>query len=1381
MELSIGQNSSTFESVKCVQCGVSDGLFIFCANFPCCQYSGNPWKSRTLTTIRSIIGCEQYSDSIMCTELSAENESFSKYMPEIVFHRVDNYVAKFDEFCSRLCISQGCSHRYILDDLSDGSSPFESIISASQVGGETYDCRDESGHLSEICPKMCIFIPGVSIVNTGIFNITEACNNRAMCSQSGSNYNLGAYANVYKKLSRIDSIVSPSHRMRGSVSQVNANMSIPAKSTFTYILDAKEQNEPLIQDSANSGAHHLPFGSINPCFDSFSCYDSVVHVFYCNANNLKNKHCTLLSLCFMNDWDAVCVSETHYNINSDILTIPGYMCFHAKNLRGLAGVSLWIKDKLCPYTLETPSGNSTAGNYVWAGFGNSIEKFAICCFYATQEGSAYREETNDLLYDNLYVDICYLEAAGYKIIIGCDGNGHIGGLPDGLRCNRNRSANKNGRLLLNFVESTGLNIANKQDFVTGCYTWERPSLSQKTVVDYFLFNDRCNVNSLYIDDAEYKFQLSDHNPLVLSVTVNRYQPPYMHNGVSIKWNRKISLESAESYNRCILNQLAVSGHYGATAYSAIIGAIKRAGAHFFGIRGDPTGGTIKTEEMRVLQRQLRVLKCDFKLLRHSLTGEEKFCYLANLADLRKKIHALNHRTRCTTSEVLVSKIVKNKFNHNMNLYKFMRIVNGSPPENVILKSEDGHLLFNPDHIKAALCGFWNNIYMERQWTFQDPSIDHPGLYAIDARLFQLARPQRDALTDDVTMEEIIESLKSVKSNTSSGYSDIPPEWIKNLSLEVINVIRELFQSWWESGILPNESQISLVYLLHKSGRKDLIENFRSLSLGCNLCKLFSRIMYLRLLKFVERADILGETQNGFRPNRRAIDNLFILKTMFDQSNLPGHSKHIFCASLDLKKAFDRVWRPALWEKLVKWSIPTKFVSILQALYRNPRGIVCWQNLRMELLDMPVGLKQGCVLSPLLFAIYIAELPCIVSTECTGVQLGNVEVSLLSYADDLLFTAKNKKDLQKMLRVMGLYGQRWHLEISSDKCTVISKGVPQTESWVIDISPGDIRHTIAEGNSFKYLGLKCCRNADVFKLHKKDLLNKIQQYKWLTMVPGKRLNRTAFFTNKIWKIYAEPSVLYGTEIMHFSHEFFKKLNVAHRQTLRSFLDFPTCTPNASVYAECDTWSMESEIKTRQLRYASYLNELSESRIVKQAHIVQKTTVAQQTGGWYNTIRDFAQLLQMEDPFEISKTSLNQVFYDHRVRELAHAQSRVSALRFYQDKLEPGISFETTEGSGSSWWLRARVGGLLLGDRTDPTGHCPTCGAEGPETLEHLLFECDFTNIVNMQQFLSLDIQHAALYDKCKFLLAADRPYAQRERIGRKVQEIWQLRNNYLSGS
>ena len=113
-------------------------------------------------------------------------------------------------------------------------------------------------------------------------------------------------------------------------------------------------------------------------------------------------------------------------------------------------------------------------------------------------------------------------------------------------------------------------------------------------------------------------------------------------------------------------------------------------------------------------------------------------------------------------------------------------------------------------------------------------------------------------------------------------------------------------------------------------------------------------------------NILGESQNGFRKGRCNVD-LFILKTLFKKAGL--EKKKMFVVFADITIAYDRVSHDALWVKLQKLGFSDRFIGIIQAMYRVPKAVISWENVKTRPLDMSMGLRQGCILSPILFAFF----------------------------------------------------------------------------------------------------------------------------------------------------------------------------------------------------------------------------------------------------------------------------------------------------------------------------------------------------------------------------------------------------------------------------
>ena len=126
--------------------------------------------------------------------------------------------------------------------------------------------------------------------------------------------------------------------------------------------------------------------------------------------------------------------------------------------------------------------------------------------------------------------------------------------------------------------------------------------------------------------------------------------------------------------------------------------------------------------------------------------------------------------------------------------------------------------------------------------------------------------------------------------------------------------------------------------------------------------------------------ILPDTQNGFRKMRSTVDNIYILNHIVNVKLTAG--KKIWAFFVDLKTAFDSVDRNQLYEKLFRLNIPTYITEAIRNLYRRTP-----HNIENEIFYTEKGLKQGCPLSPLLFALYISDL----ETTLRNFQSGGIVV------------------------------------------------------------------------------------------------------------------------------------------------------------------------------------------------------------------------------------------------------------------------------------------------------------------------------------------------------------------------------------------------------
>lgn len=134
-------------------------------------------------------------------------------------------------------------------------------------------------------------------------------------------------------------------------------------------------------------------------------------------------------------------------------------------------------------------------------------------------------------------------------------------------------------------------------------------------------------------------------------------------------------------------------------------------------------------------------------------------------------------------------------------------------------------------------------------------------------------------------------------------------------------------------------------------------------------KLFSKVLALRLERFIGK--LVHPDQTGFIPKRHAADNILrLLHVIEEVRNLPTPSAVL---SLDVEKAFDRLEWNYFWQVMETLGLGFKFISMVQMLYANPTAIVSTNGLHLQPFPIQCGSRQGCPLSPMLFALSLEPL------------------------------------------------------------------------------------------------------------------------------------------------------------------------------------------------------------------------------------------------------------------------------------------------------------------------------------------------------------------------------------------------------------------------
>ena len=172
----------------------------------------------------------------------------------------------------------------------------------------------------------------------------------------------------------------------------------------------------------------------------------------------------------------------------------------------------------------------------------------------------------------------------------------------------------------------------------------------------------------------------------------------------------------------------------------------------------------------------------------------------------------------------------------------------------------------------------------------------------------------------------------------------------------------MYPEGWTQGILQ---------LIYKNGDKNNPNNNRDITLMSCFGKLFDQVLYNRLKCWESDHSVLHEEQAGFRSGYSTTDHIFTLQSLITASK---HSKSkLYCSFIDFRKAFNSVYRDGLWYKIINMGGKGKLLTIVKNLYQQVKCCVRGHTGLTEFFLTKLGLQQGAILSPYLFALFVNDL------------------------------------------------------------------------------------------------------------------------------------------------------------------------------------------------------------------------------------------------------------------------------------------------------------------------------------------------------------------------------------------------------------------------
>ena len=289
----------------------------------------------------------------------------------------------------------------------------------------------------------------------------------------------------------------------------------------------------------------------------------------------------------------------------------------------------------------------------------------------------------------------------------------------------------------------------------------------------------------------------------------------------------------------------------------------------------------------------------------------------------------------------------------------------------------------------------------------------------------------------ILRSEILFAINNLKPGKSPGLDNIYSEYIKAGGDPLLDALHILFNKITTSLIVPQPFREALIVVLFKKGNRLDCKNYRPISLLSHIYKIFISIIANRVKHDLYAS--LPETQAAYQPGRGTIEQIIALEQIIEKSI--EFNNPVYLVFIDFTKAFDSIKLPCLWKLLEETSINKKYINLLKCTYQNSKACIKTDIGISRHFDILKGVKQGDILSAILFCIVIASIIYKTESSCNSAfSIGGHLLSNLGYADDIATLNYSELEMQKYIDTLAKNAEEVGLfiNVSKTKCMTTNK-------------------------------------------------------------------------------------------------------------------------------------------------------------------------------------------------------------------------------------------------------------------------------------------------------------------------------------------------------
>ena len=734
------------------------------------------------------------------------------------------------------------------------------------------------------------------------------------------------------------------------------------------------------------------------------------------------------------------------------------------------------------------------------------------------------------------------------------------------------------------------------------YTYSHDSLGQRKWNDHFLISKKISndtVNHAVLDEGDNP---SDHLPLLfsLSIPLNTTSEPTItvDKPAKFRWDKLSNVHRRQYENR--LSDIVDSTSFPLDASQCIS-------------RCHCTNQTCRI----VIQNEYDCLlsclkKADAPLPRHK-PGVEKEWWTTNLTDIRNQ--SINiHRRWLAEGKPRQGLLHLERLRIRSIYKKSLRDAQKAPKQEAWNRLHSTMLSNDTDTFWKS----WRTLYAKNKSSFP-PVVDGHSSKSAIATSFQEnfesnALPNNQHKVDElngkfhdaysefcsshekeckcadyeVTLDNVIDAALCLKGGKSPDDDDISAEHFLYAPYSIYVRLQRLFKAMLTHSFVPLQfTHGSILPLVKDSqGNHCDIKNYRGITISPIASKIFEHFLKSMLSPFLQ-TDV---RQFGFKKKNSTAHAIYCLKETVN--HYIDNGSRVFCAFLDASKAFDRLVHSGLFLKLMARGIPKVFLDLIIYWYSNLQCRVKWDDSYSEWFCIKAGVRQGGILSPDFYCLYVDDLIAIFKTKDVGCYILSIFLAALIYADDVAILAPSVKGLCILLDACNDYCIEWDICLNARKSKLLYFGKKCENIFTPTINDTPIEWV----DSCVYLGV-CLVSSRRFKCSVSDRIRKF--YKCanaIFRIEGRSDDLTML---RLVETHCIPILTYGIEFAEsFEYSERSKVRAAYNSVFRKifgYRNFESVTELQLNLAR-PTWEMLCEI-----RKDSFYQRLSLSSAESPVHL------------------------------------------------------------------------------------------------------------------------------------------------------------------------------------